>query len=526
MGYIGKLPEHGRFAKVDQINSGFNGSATTFNLTVDSVAIYPTNPQNLLISIGGVLQQPGTDYTVSAATLTLTSAPAASTDFFGVLLGDVLDIGTPSDGSVTVSKMAVNSIDSDQYVDGSIDTVHIGDNQVTGTKIAMGSDARGDVLVYDGTNYVRLGADNGKFLRSNGTGSNPSWETASGTTINNNADNYLITGSGTANTLEAEAKLTYTGTAMMIGLAASPPTPDHVSVHVWEGSAGSVTSSTDMQLVVENSGNAGIAIMSPNANTTQLAFGTPQDNRQGGLLYDHNANTLQLRASGVTKMTVNGSNGHVGVGVAPSHQLHVEGAGGWLAFLNATTNSAQVSCLYAHTASEHSDTSIAAFHSGSTYKMVFRGDGKVGIGATTPTGQLHILSTAVKPLMLEYDGSGTNAVMVDFKRGDTAVGSITSSTSSTAFNTSSDQRLKENIVDTIMGLDVLNSIKVRDFNFIIEPDVTYQGFIGQELKEVYPSAVTIPDDVEEFLSIDYGKLTPLLVKAIQELNAKVDALKG
>ena len=56
----------------------------------------------------------------------------------------------------------------------------ITDNTIDGTKIAMSSDARGDVLIYDGTNYVRLGADNGKFLRSNGTGSNPSWETAGG----------------------------------------------------------------------------------------------------------------------------------------------------------------------------------------------------------------------------------------------------------------------------------------------------------------------------------------------------------
>jgi len=136
MPYIGKQPEHGRFAKLDQINTGFNGSATTFNLTVDTVAVYPTNPQNLLVSIGGVIQQPGTDYTVSAATLTLTSAPAASTDFFGVLLGDVLDIGTPSDGSVTVSKMAANSVDSDQYVDGSIDLVHMSDDAVGADELA------------------------------------------------------------------------------------------------------------------------------------------------------------------------------------------------------------------------------------------------------------------------------------------------------------------------------------------------------------------------------------------------------
>jgi len=87
MPYIGKQPEHGRFAKLDQINSGFNGSAVTFNLTVDSVAVYPTNPQNLLVSLGGVVQQPGTDYTVSAATLTFTTAPAASVGFFWGSIG-------------------------------------------------------------------------------------------------------------------------------------------------------------------------------------------------------------------------------------------------------------------------------------------------------------------------------------------------------------------------------------------------------------------------------------------------------
>lgn len=62
----------------------------------------------------------------------------------------------------------------------------IADNSVTGAKIAMGSDVRGDVLTYNGTDYVRLGADDGKFLRSNGTSSNPSWETVTSVDITHN----------------------------------------------------------------------------------------------------------------------------------------------------------------------------------------------------------------------------------------------------------------------------------------------------------------------------------------------------
>ena len=125
MGYIGKPPEQGRYGKLDQISSGFNGSTPTFNLTVGSEAVYPVNPQALIISLNGVIQQPGTDYTVSAATITFTTNPASGVGFFGVILGDSLDVGTPSDGSVTVAKMAANSVDSAQYVDGSIDLVHM-----------------------------------------------------------------------------------------------------------------------------------------------------------------------------------------------------------------------------------------------------------------------------------------------------------------------------------------------------------------------------------------------------------------
>jgi len=136
MGYIGKPPEQGRYGKLDQISSGFNGSTATFNLTVGSEAVYPVNPQALIISLNGVIQQPGTDYTVSSATITFTTNPASGVGFFGVILGDALDIGTPSDGSVTVAKMAANSVDSAQYVDGSIDRVHLVADIIDGTKIA------------------------------------------------------------------------------------------------------------------------------------------------------------------------------------------------------------------------------------------------------------------------------------------------------------------------------------------------------------------------------------------------------
>ena len=113
--------------------------------------------------------------------------------------------------AVTGAKIADDAIDSEHYTDGSIDTAHIADNQVTLAKMAGGTD--GQIITYDASGdpvAVGPGTD-GQVLTSTGAGSPPAFEDASSTTINNNADNRVITGSGTANTLEGEANLTFDG---------------------------------------------------------------------------------------------------------------------------------------------------------------------------------------------------------------------------------------------------------------------------------------------------------------------------
>jgi len=109
MPYIGKEPEHGNYQRLDTIVGGFDGSTAAFNLTADGVEVYPTSPATMIISLGGVIQEPNTAYTVGGSRITFTTNPASGTTFWGVSLGDTLDIGTPSDKSVTSAKLATTA---------------------------------------------------------------------------------------------------------------------------------------------------------------------------------------------------------------------------------------------------------------------------------------------------------------------------------------------------------------------------------------------------------------------------------
>jgi hypothetical protein len=90
----------------------------------------------------------------------------------------------------------------------------------------------------------------------------------------------------------------------------------------------------------------------------------------------------------------------------------------------------------------------------------------------------------------------------------------------------SDERFKENIATTTSGLDLLARIPILDFNLIGDPEHRQQGFIAQELYKYYPDAVVVGGD-NQFLNpwlVDYGRITPLLAKAIQDLNLKLEDL--
>jgi len=116
--------------------------------------------------------------------------------------------------------------------------------------------------------------------------------------------------------------------------------------------------------------------------------------------------------------------------------------------------------------------------------------------------------------------------IVELRKDGTTVGSISVTASATTYNTSSDQRLKENIVDAPSASDDIDAIQVRSFDWKADGSHQKYGMVAQELVTVAPSAVSQPEDPEEMMGVDYSKLVPMLIKEVQQLRARVAQLEG
>jgi hypothetical protein len=109
----------------------------------------------------------------------------------------------------------------------------------------------------------------------------------------------------------------------------------------------------------------------------------------------------------------------------------------------------------------------------------------------------------------------------------TQVGSITiTGGTTTNYNTSSDARLKHDIVDAPDAADLIDAIKVRSFKWNADNSEQRYGFVAQELLEVAPEAVHVPADEDQMMGVDYSKLVPMLIKELQSLRTRVAQLEG
>ena len=108
MSYVGNSPALGQYRKMDSLT--FNGSTTLFNITVGGTAFNPPTAYAMLVVLDGEPQNPGVDFSITGSTISFAVAPALNTPFFGLIFGDTLYTGTPSDATVTTSKIAEGTI--------------------------------------------------------------------------------------------------------------------------------------------------------------------------------------------------------------------------------------------------------------------------------------------------------------------------------------------------------------------------------------------------------------------------------
>ena len=122
------------------------------------------------------------------------------------------------------------------------------------------------------------------------------------------------------------------------------------------------------------------------------------------------------------------------------------------------------------------------------------------------------------------DASLKNQII--FTNPNGTVGSVQTSGTATAYNTSSDERLKENITDAEDAGAKVDRMKVRQFDWKTDGAHQDYGMVAQELNEVAPEAVSQGENEDEMWAVDYSKLVPMLVKEIQSLRNRVAELEG
>ena len=181
MPFIGQEPLTGAYHVLDSITTS---ATATYNLQLNSGAFSPATANQLLVSLNGVIQKPGSSFTISGSQITFSSALTSSDSIdFIIALGDVLSVGTPTDGSVATAKIAPSAVT----------TAKIADDAITGAKIENNPTIAGNL----GINGVTTST--GTIVASSGV---------------------AIGGTGTDNTLDDYEEGTWTPT---VTAATTPP---------------------------------------------------------------------------------------------------------------------------------------------------------------------------------------------------------------------------------------------------------------------------------------------------------------
>jgi hypothetical protein len=254
----------------------------------------------------------------------------------------------------------------------------------------------------------------------------------------------------------------------------------------------------------------------------------------GVVIQPDNSGSLVLQTnSGTTALTIDTSQ-NVGIGLTnPSSKLHVSGD----VFIGGNNN-LQWSAYSAGTSgviwTGHGTNNTLDAYTTGTLRMRIDSSGRVGINTASPTAMLHINSDSdsITPARFNVTTTGaTSKNCVIFQREGTNVGFITVTNAATAYVTSSDYRLKENIVPMTGALDKVAQLNPVTYKWKIDGS-DGQGFIAHELQAIVPDCVYGEKDAvdtegnPEYQGVDTSFLVATLTAAIQEQQTIINDLKA
>ena len=186
MPYIGKSPVGGGFHKLDNLTAS---ATATYALTLGSAAYYPETANQLLVSLNGVIQAPQDSFTVSGSNLVFDSALTASDSIdFVVALGDVLGVGSVTDGAVTSAKIANNAVTKAKIGTTELDLATIKDS--TGTNTAMTIDSDGHYVT--NTRWIAIHKNGNQSVTSSASTGLNTWTVTGSNGLTWNDTNHRL----------------------------------------------------------------------------------------------------------------------------------------------------------------------------------------------------------------------------------------------------------------------------------------------------------------------------------------------
>ena len=654
--------------------------ATTTNTAAYTTGISASNENNTWVFVGGVYQ-PKDSYTFSGGTLTF-DANTPTGQKLSVVATKALTAG-----SVETSSLGANAVTSAKIASNAILSRHITNNSIVGADISattgitastftgaltgnvtgnVAGNLTGTILTAAQTNITSVGtlsaltvsgqltaggiayptsdgsAD--QVLKTDGSGA-LSFGTVSGTTLNNNTNNYVMTGTGSSNTLNGEANLTFDGSTLSInGSALNFKTFGTGSIMLGDTTTGTLSNANyNIGIGVDmlhslTSGYANMAIgyesckdLTTGHNNVAVGHATLYENTSGEQNVAIGSNALQNNTTGdynvavgksamsanttkhysvgvgfealkneatsgsntavggLAMMTSNGASNCTAVGKQSGYLMttgdyntfvgsnsgynttsSVENTAlGYVSLYSNTTGQENVAigskANYGNTTASnntvvgfrslyqastgHSNTCIGAdamylTTSGHTNTCIginagyniTSGDRNICIGSNARIAD----GTDYRSIMIStYEGTGKGTATFHISAG-TGSGNGYQGNNSSAWATTSDRRIKKNIVDNTDGLDKIKQIQVKNFEYrtkdeitdwsgsdvdsvTIEKEGTQLGVIAQEIQEIFPDVVTERDN--GCLSVDSDNIVWYLVNAVKELSEKVKELE-